>query len=59
MAMGIPIVASPVRERECVTEHKVNGFFAKTVEDLRQYLKALKEDDKLRETIRNHGRKNS
>jgi glycosyltransferase involved in cell wall biosynthesis len=56
MAMGIPVVASPVGEQKYVIRHKVNGFLAKTEEDWYDYLKLLVEDTHLRDSIGRSGR---
>ncbi|MDI6846755.1 MAG: glycosyltransferase [Candidatus Bathyarchaeia archaeon] len=57
MAMGIPVVASPVGEQKYVIKHGVNGFLAKNEEEWYQYLKILIEDEKLREYMGESGRK--
>jgi len=56
MAMGIPVVASPVGEQKYVIKHGVNGFLAKHEEEWYQYLKLLIEDGKLRREIGRKGR---
>ena len=55
MAMGVPVVASPVGEQKYVIEHGVNGFLAKEDEWYR-YLKMLIEDDDLRTAMGQMGR---
>lgn len=56
MAMGIPVVASPVGEQKYIVKHGVNGFLAKNEEEWYHYLKLLIEDDKLRREIGQKGR---
>jgi len=56
MAMGIPIVASPVGEQKYIIRHGENGFLAGNEEEWYNYLKLLIEDDKLRKSM---GRKNA
>lgn len=56
MAMGIPVVASPVGEQKYVIRHKVNGFLAQNDEEWYKCLKVLIEDDKLRREIGRKGR---
>jgi len=56
MAMGIPVVASPVGEQKYVIKHGVNGFLARNEEEWYQYLRTLIEDSKLRTTIERRGR---
>jgi glycosyltransferase involved in cell wall biosynthesis len=57
MAMGIPVVASPVGEQKYVVKHGVNGFFAKNEEEWYNYLKMLIEDDDLRRRMGREARK--
>ena len=57
MAMGIPVIASPVGEQKFVIKHGVNGFLAKTEEEWYKYLKMLIEDENLRDSIGASGRK--
>jgi len=57
MAMGIPVVASPVGEQKYVIKHRVNGFLARNEEEWCNYLKMLIEDDNLRKKIGQEGRK--
>jgi len=57
MAMGIPVVASPVGEQKYVIKHEVNGFLAKKEEEWYECLKMLIEDDNLRRKIGKEGRK--
>jgi len=56
MAMGIPVVASPVGEQKYVITHGVNGFLAKNEEEWYKYLKMLIEDGKLRDSMGKSGR---
>jgi glycosyltransferase involved in cell wall biosynthesis len=57
MAMGIPVIASPVGEQKYVIKNGVNGFFAKNEEEWYNYLKMLIEDDNLRRRMGREGRK--
>jgi len=57
MAMGIPVVASPVGEQKYVVKHEVNGFIARNEEEWYNYLKMLIEDENLRRKIGREGRK--
>ena len=57
MAMGIPIVASPVGEQKYVVKHGVNGFIARNEEEWYNYLRILIEDDNLRRRMGREGRK--
>ncbi|MEM1510278.1 MAG: glycosyltransferase family 4 protein [Thermofilaceae archaeon] len=56
MAMGIPVVASPVGEQKYIIKHGVNGFLAKNEEEWYTYLKMLVEDESLRKEIGRKGR---
>ena len=56
MAMGIPVVASPVGEQKYVIKHGINGFLAKNEEEWYKYLKMLIEDEKLRDSMGKSGR---
>jgi glycosyltransferase involved in cell wall biosynthesis len=56
MAIGIPVVASPVGEQKYVLKHGINGFLAKNEEEWYKYLKMLIEDEKLRGSMGNSGR---
>ena len=56
MAMGIPVVASPVGEQKYVIRQGINGFLAVTQEDWYQYLKILIEDGRLRRSMGHNGR---
>lgn len=59
MAMGIPVVASPVGEQKYVIQHGVNGFLAKNEEEWYMYLKTLVQNDELRNEIGKHARETS
>ena len=56
MAMGIPVVASPVGEQKYVVRHRINGFLARTQEEWYRYIGMLIEDDGLRREIGMAGR---
>jgi glycosyltransferase involved in cell wall biosynthesis len=43
MAMGLPVIATPIPSYEAVIEHGVNGFFARSLDDWRQCLAALRD----------------
>jgi glycosyltransferase involved in cell wall biosynthesis len=57
MAMGIPVIASPVGEQKYVVKHGVNGFLARNEEEWYNYLKMLIEDENLQRRIGREGRK--
>ena len=57
MAMGIPVVASPVGEQKYVIKHGINGFFATSEEEWYSYLSLLIEDENLRAIVGERGRK--
>jgi glycosyltransferase involved in cell wall biosynthesis len=57
MALGIPIIASPVGEQKYVVRHGVNGFLARNEEEWYTYLKMLIEDEHLRKKMGREGRK--
>jgi glycosyltransferase involved in cell wall biosynthesis len=56
MAMGIPVVASPVGEQRYIIRHGFNGFLAKDEDDWYKYLKLLIENKTLRTSIGSNGR---
>lgn len=56
MAMGMPVVASPVGEQKYIIKDSLNGFLAQNEDDWYKYLKALIEDGELRETMGKNGR---
>ena len=56
MAMGLPVVASPVGEQKYVLRHGINGFLAKGEEEWYNYLKMLIEDSNLRDSMGKSGR---
>jgi len=57
MALGIPIIASPVGEQKYVVRHGVNGFLARNEEEWYTYLKMFIEDEHLRKKMGKEGRK--
>lgn len=56
MAMGIPVISSPVGEQKYVTKHGSNGFLARNPEEWYKYLKMLIEDERLRSSMGKCGR---
>ncbi|MGE5533259.1 MAG: glycosyltransferase [Bacillota bacterium] len=56
MALGIPVVASPVGEQKYLIKNRQNGFIATSEEDWYYYLKLLIQDEKLRRSIGYSGR---
>jgi glycosyltransferase involved in cell wall biosynthesis len=56
MAMGIPVIASPVGEQKYVIRHDDNGLLARNENDWYQSLKQLIEDGKLRRDMGRKGR---
>lgn len=50
MAMGLPVVATPIPSYEPVVEQGVNGFLARSLDDWQQQLEALR-DPALRRSI--------
>ncbi|WNZ29540.1 MAG: glycosyltransferase [Candidatus Bathyarchaeota archaeon] len=56
MAMGIPVVASPVGEQKHLIKHGINGFLAKNKEEWYQQLKFLIERSDSRREIGRKGR---
>ena len=59
MAIGIPVVASPVGEQKYVIEHGVNGFLAANELEWYSFLKVLIENDELRHEMGKHARETS
>ena len=59
MAMGIPVVASPVGEQKYVIHHGVNGFLAANELEWYSFLKVLIENDELRHEMGTHARETS
>jgi glycosyltransferase involved in cell wall biosynthesis len=59
MAMGIPVVASPVGEQKYVVHHGVNGFLAANEIEWYSFLKVLVEKDELRFEMGRHARETS
>jgi glycosyltransferase involved in cell wall biosynthesis len=59
MAMGIPVVASPVGEQKYVIRDGVNGFLAKTEEEWYIHLSKLIESDELRRVVGKRARETS
>jgi hypothetical protein len=49
MSMGLPVVATPIPSYESVIEHGVNGFFARSAQDWRACLAALRDPARRRE----------
>jgi glycosyltransferase involved in cell wall biosynthesis len=49
MAMGLPVIATPIPAYEDVLVHGVNGFFARSSEDWRTCLAALRDGELRRE----------
>ncbi|MCJ7770412.1 glycosyltransferase family 4 protein [Candidatus Bathyarchaeota archaeon] len=56
MAMGIPVVASPVGEQRYVVKHGTNGYLAKNEEEFYMYLRNLIKNCELRREIGKKGR---
>lgn len=59
MALGIPVIASPVGEQKFMIKHAVNGFLASGKDDWYHYLKILVENPKLRQIVGQNGRKSA
>ncbi|MCX7696279.1 MAG: glycosyltransferase family 4 protein [Bacteroidales bacterium] len=57
MALGLPVVASPVGVNTDIVDHGKNGFFASTPEEWKKYLSILIEDPILRRRFGQEGRK--
>ena len=57
MAMGIPVVVSPVGEQKYVVKHGVSGFLARNEDEWYNYLRMLIEDENLRRRVGREGRK--
>jgi glycosyltransferase involved in cell wall biosynthesis len=56
MAMGIPVIASPVGEQKYVVQNGVTGYLAADSNDWYTYLKQLLENGKLRQQMGDYGR---
>lgn len=56
MAVGVPVVASPVGENARVVRHGVTGFLARTAEEWVKYISLLVEDKQLRRRMGAAGR---
>ena len=56
MALGIPVVASPIGEQKCAIKHGVNGLLAESEEEWYLSLKTLIEDETLRCAMGKNGR---
>jgi hypothetical protein len=46
MAMGLPVIATPIPSYEPIIEHGVNGFFARSGQDWQICFKALRDPDR-------------
>jgi glycosyltransferase involved in cell wall biosynthesis len=57
MALGIPVIASPVGEQKYVVQHGFNGYLAKNQAEWYTYLEMLVNDRALRHSIGVRGRK--
>ncbi|HYG25777.1 MAG TPA: glycosyltransferase family 4 protein, partial [Caulobacteraceae bacterium] len=57
MAMGLPVVASPVGVNTTIVRHGENGFLAANDDEWRTHLRALASDPQLRETMGRAGRR--
>jgi len=57
MAMGTPVIASPVGEQKYIIRHGLNGFLARGEDNWIKYLSTLIEDDNLRKRMGREGRK--
>ncbi len=55
MAIGLPVVASPVGVNESIVVHNVTGYLAKTNDDWHKYLSVLCNDSGLREEMGQEG----
>lgn len=49
MALGLPVVATPIPSYESIVEHGVNAFFVRTPADWRTCLDALRDPARRRE----------
>ena len=56
MAMGIPVVASPVGEQKYIIKHGVNGFLVHNEVEWVKYLSLLIEDEEMRRNMGKQGR---
>jgi len=56
MALGIPVVASPIGFNREIIRDKINGFFAKSSQEWIRKLRLLIKNGKLRHKIGNEGR---
>jgi glycosyltransferase involved in cell wall biosynthesis len=56
MAMGLPVIATPIPAYEAIVEHGVNGFFAHGEADWRAALESLR-DPALRRRMGEHARR--
>jgi hypothetical protein len=57
MAVGIPVIASPVGMNRQVVRHGVNGFLAETADDWKAALRTLADDPELRRRMGEAGRR--
>lgn len=51
MALGVPVVASPVGEQKYLIKHGINGYLAENDLDWYTYIKKLIDDDELRSNM--------
>jgi glycosyltransferase involved in cell wall biosynthesis len=56
MALGIPVIASPVGEQKYMVQHGFNGYLARSAIDWYKYLKMLVDDKELRLSMGIRGR---
>ena len=56
MALGIPVVASPIGEQKYIIQNSVSGFFAQDEDAWSNYLEMLLNDENLTETMGARGK---